>query len=165
VKNNLRSLFASLFFGIVALPCAVTAQSQNPANKANLLPRDASAKQPPASVQLRMEKFFLSIQNKQIQEAYTTLLSDSQLESKEEQVKELITKTSNVLAEIGPVTYWEIYDNRTAGSRMISLIYFSYQDKKPLRWRFIFYASTPDQWRVINLSVDDLVAESFLTGA
>jgi len=124
--------------------------------------RDPIATQPPTPVQLRMEKFFLSIQNKQIQDAYSTLLADSELESKEVQIKDLITKTSNVLAEIGPVTYWEIYDNRNAGSRMMALTYFSYQDKKPLRWRFIFYAPTPEKWRVINLSVDDLVAESFL---
>ena len=109
-----------------------------------------------------MEKFFLSIQNKQVQEAYNTLMADSELESKDDQIRELITKTSNVLAEIGPLTSYELYDNRTAGSRMMCLIYFSYQAKKPLRWRVVLYAATPEQWRVINLSVDDLVAESLL---
>lgn len=152
----------SAFLGLLlACSCFSTASAQSSISaKNNLFPRDVSNKQPPAPVQLRMEKFFLSIQNKQIQEAYNTLLADSELDSKEEQVRDLITKTSNVLAEIGPLTSYELYDNRTAGSRMIALIYFSYQSKKPLRWRFVFYAATPEQWRVINLSVDDLVAES-----
>lgn len=159
MKSNLPAFLGLLLAGAFCLAPMASAQSSISA-KNNLIPREASNKQPPAPVQLRMEKFFLAIQNKQIQEGYNTLLADSELDSKEEQVRDLISKTSNVLAEIGPLTSYELYDNRSAGSRMIALIYFSYQAKKPLRWRFVFYAATPEQWRVINLSVDDLVAES-----
>jgi hypothetical protein len=130
-------------------------------NRLNI-PRTPVKDPPPPDVQVQMEKFFLSLQNNQTKEAYEALLTGSDLENKQLQLNELIEKTTRAIQEIGPMTAYELLDSRIAGTRLVSVTYFSYHDKKPLRWRFIFYASLPDQWRLINHSVDDLISEAFL---
>lgn len=147
-----------------ALIASTLHPAQTDPNPAARLPvtRSPVRDQPPAEVQLQMERFFLQLQNGEIKSAYESLLAGTDLQDRQTQLAELIEKTSAAIQEIGPMTGHELFDSRAAGSRLIAVTYFSFHDKKPLRWRFVFYAAQPDAWRLINHTVDDLIGEAFL---
>lgn len=155
---------------IRTLPCGLAALlfliplafAQNDPGGRLAVTRNPIRDQPPPEVQLQMERFFLQLQNNEAKAAYESLLAGTELEDRQTQLNELIEKTTNAIKEIGPMTGHELFDSRAAGSRLIAVTYFSFHDKKPLRWRFVFYAAQPDTWRLINHSVDDLIGEAFL---
>lgn len=130
---------------------------------ADLLPRNPqNAVPPPPAVSTQVKEFFLALQANSVEDAYRGIMKDSIVDDKDYKVKNLVSQTKNLNDKIGILNGYELYDNRNAGNRIISLTYFSYHKKMPLRWRFIFYAGTVNQWRLINLSVDDLVVQTLL---
>ncbi|GAB4246145.1 MAG: hypothetical protein OHK005_11880 [Candidatus Methylacidiphilales bacterium] len=149
---------------VVCLASALSVSAQtDPQNSGRLaITRSPIRDQPPPEIQLQMERFFLQLQNGEIQPAYEALLTGTDLEDRQAQLTELIEKTGAVMKEIGPMTGHELFDSRAAGSRLMAVTYFSFHQKKPLRWRFVFYAAQPDTWRLINHTVDDLIGEAFL---
>ncbi len=162
----IRTLLLAL---ALALPCAAQAQSQSnltptpPNGRLMPLAKNRSLEQPPPAVQVIVEKFFLGIQAGKVDESFKELFATSKLEDKQTQLTELVFKTEGVIKEIGQANGYELINNESISSRLLVLHYFTYHPDKPLRWRIIFYAGKPDEWRVINLTVDDLVSESALS--
>jgi hypothetical protein len=156
------------FLAFLVLTAPLAAQTQNltpePSN-GRLMPlaKNRSLEPPPPAVQMKVEKFFLGIQEGKIDDSFTDLFAGSKLTEKQDQLDNLVTKTKGVIKEIGPANGYELINNESISSRLLVLSYFSYHPEKPLRWRIIFYAGKPDEWRVINLTVDDLVSESALS--
>ena len=127
-----------------------------------VLPRNPINRPPPASVHLQMEKFFAQLQQAKVDDAFKDLFKDAEQLQKRYNAEEFISKTKQALLVYGSVAGFELYDNRALGSRMISLTYFVYLQSMPLRWRMVYYAADGQNWKLINLSVDDLLDQSAL---
>jgi hypothetical protein len=127
-----------------------------------ILPRNPSNKVPPAPIQLQIEKFFLAIQSDKVDTAFNDFLKETEFSNRRDLVEGFVKDTKHALLLYGAMNGYELFDNRPVGSRLYLLTYFTYLKSKPLRWRMVFYSPTANEWKLINLSVDDLVDESLL---
>jgi hypothetical protein len=141
-----------------------TAQIVKPKDMVPLiLPRNPINRPPPQDIQKSIDTFFQTLQKGDVDVAFRDFLANSEHVQKKYDVNEFIAKTRQAFAFYGNAKGYELYDNHTVGSRMIYLTYFLYLKSIPLRWRIIYYAADPNDWKLINLSVDDLVDQSILS--
>lgn len=159
------ALFQPLILFLLIMPLSAQ-EIEGPITPADtthlVLPRNPTNRQPPMEINLAIEKFFVSLQREKIDEAFTELLSNSHHVQKKYNVEEFINKTKQALTVYGKLNGYELYDNRAIGSRVLYLTYFVYLDTIPLRWRFVYYSGDGESWKLINLSVDDLLDQSLL---
>ncbi|MDW8349927.1 MAG: hypothetical protein RML49_06685 [Verrucomicrobiae bacterium] len=109
---------------------------------------------PPSPLSERMQNFFTKVISGKIEEAYRELLADSTLTQNPTNLKLFIERTSKAFEVYGRARFYEIYDNRKIGERLVVLTYLTAQPVQPLRWRFVFYRPE-NAWRLIDLRVDD----------
>lgn len=127
-----------------------------------ILPRNPSNRPPPPAVLAQIEKFFTTMQTKDIDGAFKEFLKDADELRRKYDVNDFIEKTKYANDMYGPVQGFELFDNKPVGSRIIYLTYFVYHKAIPVRWRFIFYAPDGTGYKLVNLSVDDLLDQSVL---
>lgn len=128
-----------------------------------LVPKERKYSDVPPDVQLQVERFFLTIQQKQVDKAFDDLLKDNDRLKRKYNVSEFVSKTKQALELYGDMSGYELFDSRLVSSRIVVLTYFIYLDAIPLRWKLVYYTpGRSDQWRLINLRVDDLLDESLL---
>ncbi len=114
-----------------------------------------SAEPPPPEELTQMTgKFFDLLKKDKIEQAYDELLKGSKIKGKAEDVAQLKTQTREALTSFGPVLGSELLEYKRKGFSLMQLIYFSWQDERPLRWRFTFYRPK-DKWRLVNIQLDD----------
>lgn len=128
-----------------------------------VLPRNPSNRPPPAAVLQQVEKFFASLQKNDIDGAFKDLLVDADELRRKYDTNDFIERTKSASLAYGPISGFELYDNRPVGSRIIYLTYFVYHKAVPLRWRLVYYSADGLAYKLINLSVDDLLDQSILT--
>lgn len=165
----MKKIFIFFIFGFLGTslfaqtPSAVDAGRLTPKSAVSLLlPRNPNNRQPPPEIGMQVEKFFVALSQDKVDEAFQFLLAKSEYIQKKYQVDEFIQKTKQAITVYGKLYGYELYDNKKVGSRLIVLTYFIYLKEVPLRWRLIYYAADSKNWRLINLSVDDLMDESLL---
>ena len=124
-----------------------------------LLPRNPSNKPPPAPVQKQLEAFFQGVQAGKVEECFKTLVASNPTLSDPAAVPEFVGKGLEVF---GPLQGYELYDQRTVGTRVVYITYLSYHPKKPLRWQFVFYTPIGADWKLLNLRFDDTVEQSLI---
>ncbi|MFH1066487.1 MAG: hypothetical protein V1746_01080 [bacterium] len=127
-----------------------------------ILPRNPINKAPPAKVETQIGTFFDALKQDKVDTAFQDLLKDSEEIQRKYDTDEFVQKTKRAIGAYGNVQGYELYDNRAVGSRLMILTYFVYLQSTPLRWRFIYYNANNTAWKIINLSVDDLLSESIL---
>ncbi|MFZ5805742.1 MAG: hypothetical protein ACOY3I_00840 [Verrucomicrobiota bacterium] len=168
---NLFFGFSIILFLLAGVAIGKTQTIDNPGSEKNvslknaaplILPRNPNNRPPPSAISMQIEKFFIGLQQNRIDEAFQILLADSEYVQKKYQVDEFIAKTRKAVVIYGKINGYELYDNRPIGSRMVCLTYFVYLQSIPLRWRLIFYAADGKKWKLMDLSVDDLLAESIM---
>lgn len=159
MKRFSLAIITALLAGAIFAAHAEVQPRQTPPS---LLPREPSTEAPPSDIQLRVERFFIALQNKEILAAFDDLLRGSEFSDQKELVEGFVQDTRKAIELYGDFVGHELFDNRPIGARLILLTYFSHLRKKPLRWRFVFYSPTGSEWSIINLRVDDLLDESIL---
>ena len=102
-----------------------------------LLPRNPSAKPPPAAVQKQLDAFFQGIQGGKIDESFRAMVANNPSLSDPAAVPEFVDNIRKGLEVFGPLQGVELYDQRPVGTRVIFLTYISFHTKKPLRCRFV----------------------------
>jgi len=127
-----------------------------------ILPRSAINRPPPPEIHVQTEKFFTTLQQAKVEEAFQEFLKDSDQLRKRYNVDEFVEKTKQALLLYGSVQGFELYDNKAVGGRLLNLTYFVYLQNMPLRWRMVYYSADGQVWKLINLSVDDLLDQSIL---
>ncbi len=127
-----------------------------------LLPRNPSNKPPPAPVQKQLEAFFQGVQAGKVEECFKTLVASNPTLSDPAAVPEFVGNIRKGLEVFGPLQGYELYDQRTVGTRVIYITYLSYHPKKPLRWQFVFYTPIGADWKLLNLRFDDTVEQSLI---
>ena len=118
------------------------------------LPLFAAEPPPPEELTQMTGRFFDLLKKDKIEQAYDELLKTSKIKARGEDVVQLKQQTREALTSFGPVLGFELLDHKRKGFSLMQLIYFSWQDERPLRWRFTFYRPK-DKWRLVNIQLDD----------
>jgi hypothetical protein len=107
-----------------------------------------------------MDMFFLSLKAGQINAAYDALVKGSVIAERREDVSGLKERTRQALDNYGPVSGYEVVDEKTVGASLLRRTCISLNTDLPLRWRFYFYKSE-GTWKLVDLRVDDGLVELF----
>lgn len=107
-----------------------------------------------------MEKFFLGIKAGQVDAAYDGLVYGTIIADRREDVDALKAKTMQALDGYGPISGYEVVDEKTVGDSLQRFTCISLNTDLPLRWRFYFYKSSAG-WRLVDLRIDDALVELF----
>jgi hypothetical protein len=107
-----------------------------------------------------MDVFFLALKAGQIDAAYDALVKGSVIAERPQDVSGLKERTKQALDNYGPVSGYEVIDEKTVGSSLLRRTCISLNTDLPLRWRFYFYKSE-GTWKLVDLRVDDGLVELF----
>ncbi len=117
---------------------------------------------PPEEIQKVITSFFNLLKENKIDEAYDMVLTNTRIKGREEDVKALKKQTREAIATYGPIFGFEIIEQRRVGMSLLQVICLSLSENFPLRWRFTYYRPR-EQWRLLDIFVDDKVGELFDT--
>ncbi len=87
-------------------------------------------------------------------------MKDSLVAERKEDVKSLKDRTRQALDGYGDITGYEVVEEKDVGKHLMRRTCLSLNSDLPLRWRFYFYLHD-NQWRLIDLRVDDALVELF----
>ena len=105
-------------------------------------------------------QFFEDLKADQLDSAYQGLVKNTIISERTENIDQLKAKTRQALDNYGPVKGYEIVETLQVGDSLFRHTCLSLNEDVPLRWRFYFYRSG-SQWKIIDLRVDDGIAELF----
>ena len=115
---------------------------------------------PPEELTQAVSKFYEALKKDKVEQAYDDLLKISKIKNSKEDVAKLKTNTREALTSFGPLLGFELLEHKRMGFSLMQLIYFSWHEERPLRWRFTFYRPK-DKWRLVNIQLDDQAIEFF----
>jgi hypothetical protein len=107
-----------------------------------------------------IEMFFLALKAGEIDSAYDSLVKGSIIADRREDVQGLKERTRQALDNYGPISGYELVDEKTVGTSLLRRTCISLNTDLPLRWRFYFYKSE-GEWKLVDLRVDDGLVELF----
>ena len=108
----------------------------------------------------KMDLFFLALKAAQVDAAYDALVKDTIISERKEDVIALKERTKQAIDSYGPLSGYEVVDEKVVGSHLLRRTCVSLNSDLPLRWRFYFYRSE-GAWRLVDLRVDDALVELF----
>lgn len=126
----------------------ITGTASSAAPKAGDQPTDAIA------------AFFGALKANQVNAAYDALVKGTIIADRAEDVTALKSRTTTALDNYGPISGYEVVDEKSVGSNLLRRTVVSLNSDLPLRWRFYFYKSG-GAWRLVDLRVDDALVELF----
>lgn len=106
-----------------------------------------------------LESFFAAIKANQIDAAYDALVKNTVIADRADDVKGLKQRTKQALDSFGPISGYEVVDEKIVGTCLMRRTCVSLNSDLPLRWRFYFYKT--DVWRLVDLRIDDGLVELF----
>ena len=107
-----------------------------------------------------MEMFFLALKAGQDRFGLRRLVKEASSRSAGKMSRGLKKRTQQALDNYGPVSGYEIVDEKTVGTSLLRRTCISLNSDLPLRWRFYFYRSE-GTWKLVDLRVDDGLVELF----
>jgi hypothetical protein len=107
-----------------------------------------------------VEAFFSALKADRVDAAYDGLVKGTIIADRADDVAALKTRTKAALDSYGPVSGYEVVDEKVVGSSLLRRTVVSLNSDLPLRWRFYFYKSE-GAWRLVDLRVDDALVELF----
>jgi hypothetical protein len=107
-----------------------------------------------------IDMFFLGLKAGQVDAAYDGLVKGSIIADRREDVTALKDRTRRALDNFGPISGYEVLEERTVGSTLLRRTCISFNSDLPLRWRFYFYKAQ-GMWKLVDLRVDDGLVELF----
>jgi hypothetical protein len=107
-----------------------------------------------------LRQFFTDLQADQLDSAYQGLVKNTIISERTENIDQLKEKTRLALDSFGPVKGYEIVETLEVGNSLFRYTCLSLNEDVPMRWRFYFYRAG-SQWKIIDLRVDDGIADLF----
>lgn len=139
-------------------PAPVPAATPQPLGKTAVVESAAPALDP--AVQKQIDDFFTGIEKHEIGAAYDQLLKGTKIADRPADVEKLKSMTQQATQAFGDISGHEILSVKNVGTRLLSATCLSLGKNFPLRWRLYFYKSA-DTWRLIDIRVDDRLADMF----
>ena len=116
----------------------------------------------PKEIQSNCTAFFKFLVNSEVDKAFETILKNSPIAKKDEQIKNLIEQTKKSFKLYGNMQGFEPVNYEQASESLLRVRYISIHPDIPMRWIITYYNSPSRGWIVINIKFDDL-AEYFFT--
>ena len=107
-----------------------------------------------------LRQFFTDLQAEKLDSAYQGLVKNTIISERTENIDQLKEKTRQALDNFGPVKGYEIVETLEVGDSLFRFTCLSLNEDVPMRWRFYFYRAG-SQWKIIDLRVDDGIADLF----
>lgn len=107
-----------------------------------------------------LNAFFLALKADQVDAAYDALVRNTIIAERQKDVDGLKAKTKEAIDGYGPISGYEVVDEREVGTVLMRRTCISLNSDLPLRWRFYFY-KTQGEWRLVDLRIDDGLVELF----
>ncbi len=107
-----------------------------------------------------IELFFLALKAGQVDAGYDALVRQTIIAERQNDVAALKERTKQAIDNYGPISGFEVVDEKTVGESLMRRTCISLNADLPLRWRFYFYKSG-GAWRLVDLRVDDALVELF----
>ncbi len=123
-------------------------------------PAPASPQGKPSSPDDILTAFFLALKADQVDAAYDALVRNTIIAERQKDVDGLKAKTKEAIDGYGPISGYEVVDEREVGTVLMRRTCISLNSDLPLRWRFYFY-KTQGEWRLVDLRIDDGLVELF----
>jgi hypothetical protein len=109
---------------------------------------------------MMIDTFFLALKANQVEAGYDGLVKDSIIADRAQDVASLKEKTKQALDNYGPISGYELVNEKDVGTTLMRRTFISLNEDIPLRWRFYFY-KPGKTWKLIDLRVDDGLVELF----
>ncbi|MDX6765542.1 MAG: hypothetical protein SFU85_02005 [Candidatus Methylacidiphilales bacterium] len=110
----------------------------------------------PARVEERIKLFFSTLAEQSIEQAFLKLFDGSKLLQEKDAIDSFTQVTRGSIQAYGRIKYYNLLDSRRIGDRLLLLTYIVEHEKRPVRWRFLFFAPIGNDWTLANLKADDL---------
>jgi hypothetical protein len=104
--------------------------------------------------------FFTLLGKNLVEQAYTNLTRGSKIADRPEELQTLKARTNDAIQIFGTIHGYELLESKQVGAHLLRRTYLSLGHDFPLRWRFYYY-KTVDQWRLVDLRVDDRLSAVF----
>ena len=142
---------------IVALFLAVPMMSQIPDGGTSLMrPKISPAYNIDKDAEGKILKFFNGIMKNEIEDSYKSLLKNSPLRAKKDDMKKLIRETERAKKYYGKLAGFEFVSAEKVTDSYIRLRYLGVCENYPMRWVFTMYRSPKDGWIVTKILFDDM---------
>ncbi|OGU15914.1 MAG: hypothetical protein A2X61_01450 [Ignavibacteria bacterium GWB2_35_12] len=116
----------------------------------------------PKEIQASCTAFFKLLVTAEVDKAFETILKNSPIAKKDDQIKNLIDQTKKSFKLYGNMQGYEPVNSEQVTESLLRVRYLSIHPDMPMRWIITYYNSPSRGWIVINIKFDDL-AEYFFT--
>ncbi|TAL70403.1 MAG: hypothetical protein EPN82_01980 [Bacteroidetes bacterium] len=116
----------------------------------------------PKEIQSSCTAFFKLLVNAEVDKAFESILKNSPIAKKDDQIKNLTEQTKKSFKLYGNMQGFEPVNYEQVSESLLRVRYLSIHPDMPMRWIITFYNSPSRGWIVINIKFDDL-AEYFFT--
>jgi hypothetical protein len=158
VLGSLASVQAGKIESAPAEPAGTPVVSKKLPDKLEKLPLPEQPKRTPDEI---IDAFFSTIKADRVDAAYDTLKSEFAMADRgDEEARGMRTQTQKALDAYGPVLGYELVREEKLGTHLMRRTYLLIGEVLPLRWKFYFYQPA-DRWLLIDMRIDDAIAEWF----
>ena len=110
----------------------------------------------PAKIQDRLNLFFTTLIAQTPDQAFFKLFDGTKFADEKKVIDSFGNATRGSIEAYGKVKYYDLFEVRKVGDRLMLVSYVVEHEKKPVRWRFLFYSPIGNEWTLSNLKADDL---------
>ena len=139
---------------VILAATSLFAQNEPKAEPVAVAPVDTNAPQ------AQVDHFFGLLIEGRVDAAYNDLLQGTKIAESTKDVDMLKEKTRAAIRAFGDVSGVDQINIRNVGTRLQRITSLSLGSRFPIRWRFYFYQAG-DKWRLVDLRIDDRLAEMF----
>ncbi|MEI8234141.1 MAG: hypothetical protein WCH57_05590 [Verrucomicrobiota bacterium] len=147
-------------FLLIAAPVVILAAAPLFAQNESQAAAAAAVAVQAGTPQAQVDRFFGLLIEGRVDAAYDQLLQGTKIAESTKDVEMLKEKTRAALRAFGDVSGVDQINVRNVGTRLQRITSLSLGARFPIRWRFYFYQAA-DKWRLIDLRIDDRLADMF----
>jgi hypothetical protein len=147
-----------LFAAVLCL--AATAHGQSPVpfreNSNQLAPRgSAKAATLPKKIDDHLKLFFSTLAQGKPEIAFFKLFDGTQFMREKALTEGFVQAAQKAGTDYGKIIDYQTVSVRGIGTRLLLVSYFVGYEQKTLRWQFLYAAPLGNEWKLLNLTVDD----------
>jgi hypothetical protein len=153
---------SSLVVGLIIILSVSLFSQENTLQKSSGSTEGNSLANIPNEIQASCASFFKLLISAEVDKGFETILKNSPIAKKDDQLKNLIEQTKKSFKLYGNMQGYEPVNSEQVCESLLRVRYLSIHPDMPMRWIITFYHSPSRGWIVINIKFDDL-AEFFFT--
>jgi hypothetical protein len=115
----------------------------------------------PTELEKRCNEFLKRMIKKEMKEAYTSLLKNSPILEKTNQITNLIRAAEQSIKFYGEMMAYQPVNSEVVTNSLMRVRYIALHETYPMRYVFTWYKSPQLGWIIINLKYDDLSEDFF----